>query len=51
MQPIQRAGLPDDIAWGAVFLASDESSFVNGHNLVVAGGPIGGRLWTPSRRV
>jgi len=46
-QPIRRAGLPDDIARAALFLASDESTFVNGHNLVVDGGLTGGRHWTP----
>ncbi|HVO07200.1 MAG TPA: glucose 1-dehydrogenase [Burkholderiaceae bacterium] len=46
MQPLRRAGLPDDIANAAAWLASDESSFVNGHALVVDGGLIGGRLWS-----
>lgn len=46
MQPVPRAGLPEDIALAAVFLASDESTFVNGHNLVVDGGLIGGRFWS-----
>lgn len=36
--PMGRAGLPMEIAWGAVFLASDESSFVTGSELVIDGG-------------
>jgi len=46
MQPVQRAGLPEDIANAAAWLASDESSFVNGHALVVDGGLTGGRMWS-----
>ena len=45
-QPIRRAGIVDDIAHAAVFLASDEATFINGHNLVVDGGLTGGRLWS-----
>jgi NAD(P)-dependent dehydrogenase (short-subunit alcohol dehydrogenase family) len=49
-QPIQRAGLPEDIAYAAVFLASDESSFVNGHDFVVDGGMTGGRNWSAQQQ-
>ena len=45
-QPIKRAGLPEDIANAAVFLASDEASFVNGADLLVDGGITGGRQWS-----
>lgn len=38
VQPIPRTGLPEDIARAAVFLASDNSSFITGHALVVDGG-------------
>lgn len=37
-QPLQRVGHVDDIAQAALFLASDASRFVTGHNLVVDGG-------------
>jgi NAD(P)-dependent dehydrogenase (short-subunit alcohol dehydrogenase family) len=49
LQPIKRAGLPDDIAQAALWLASDDSTFVNGHALVVDGGLIGGRSWSESQ--
>ena len=45
-QPIKRAGQPEDIAKAALWLAGDDSSFVNGHALVVDGGVTGGRVWS-----
>lgn len=45
-QPIRRPGHPDDIAKAALWLASDDSGFVNGHALVVDGGVSGGRMWS-----
>ncbi|MBP1601564.1 MAG: Dehydrogenase short-chain alcohol dehydrogenase like protein [Acidobacteria bacterium] len=48
-QPLGRAGLPEDIAAAALWLASDDSSFVNGHALVVDGGLTGGRMWSTSQ--
>ena len=47
-QPIPRSGLPEDIAPAAVFLASDEASFINGHDLIIDGGMTGGRGWSES---
>ena len=38
MQPTGRLGQPKDIAYGAVYFASDESSFVTGQCLVIDGG-------------
>ena len=38
LNPLKRGGAPDEIAAAALFLASGESSYVNGHALVVDGG-------------
>ena len=36
--PVGRIGIPNDIAYGALFLASDESSYMTGSELVIDGG-------------
>jgi NAD(P)-dependent dehydrogenase (short-subunit alcohol dehydrogenase family) len=36
--PMRRYGIPDEIAGGALYLASDASSFLTGHTLVIDGG-------------
>src|SRR5271165_972851 len=38
LHPVGHLGEPDDIAWGVVYLASDESNFVTGSELVIDGG-------------
>jgi NAD(P)-dependent dehydrogenase (short-subunit alcohol dehydrogenase family) len=48
LQPIRRAGLPEDIGAAAAWLSSEDASFVTGHALVVDGGASVGRDWDPS---
>jgi len=43
--PVGRLGWPDDQARVALFLASDLSSFVTGHNIPVDGGTLAGGGW------
>lgn len=49
MQPIPKAGLPEDIARACLYLAGDGSAFVTGTHIVVDGGlTTGGRhAWDP----
>jgi NAD(P)-dependent dehydrogenase (short-subunit alcohol dehydrogenase family) len=49
-QPINKAGVPEDIANAVLFFASDDSAFVTGEHLLVDGGAfIGPRhVWDPA---
>jgi 3(or 17)beta-hydroxysteroid dehydrogenase len=38
LQPVGRLGRPEDIAYGVLYLASDEARFVTGSELVIDGG-------------
>jgi NAD(P)-dependent dehydrogenase (short-subunit alcohol dehydrogenase family) len=38
LHPLGHVGEADDIAWGVVYLASDEAKFVTGSELVIDGG-------------
>ncbi len=38
LHPLGRMGEADDVAWGVVYLASDEAKFITGSELVIDGG-------------
>jgi len=38
LHPLGTLGTPDDIAWGVVYLASDEAKWVTGSSLIIDGG-------------
>ncbi len=50
--PLGRVGTPEEQAQVILFLASDRSSFVTGHNIPADGGTLaaGGWFWSPSAR-
>lgn len=45
LQPMGHMGEPTDVAYGILYLASDESKFVTASELVIDGGCSGGRLY------
>ena len=44
--PMGRFGEPEEVARAALYLASDEASFITGHTLAVDGGYLAGGLWS-----
>jgi NAD(P)-dependent dehydrogenase (short-subunit alcohol dehydrogenase family) len=43
--PIQRGGLPDDVAGAALFLVSPAANYITGQSLYVDGGFTAGSAW------
>lgn len=48
--PLQRMGLPEEVAYLALYLASDESGYVTGAEFVIDGGILAGSAATPRRQ-
>lgn len=51
LNPLQRGGVPEELAEAIAFLASDDASYVNGHALVVDGGLSSSHPFSRPRRL
>ena len=47
--PMKKMGMPEDVAYAALFLASDESKYITGIELTVDGGILAGASATPKK--
>ncbi|MCC2630333.1 MAG: Short-chain dehydrogenase/reductase [Candidatus Paceibacter sp.] len=45
--PMKRFGTPEEVAYGVLFLASDESSYITGSELTIDGGILAGTATSP----
>lgn len=48
--PMQRMGMPEDVAKSALFLASEDSLYITGTELTIDGGLLAGSLAPPTKR-
>ncbi len=48
--PMKRLGTPEEVAYAALFLASDESSYITGTELTIDGGLLAGAAAAPIRQ-
>ncbi|MBU6384261.1 MAG: SDR family oxidoreductase [Verrucomicrobia bacterium] len=48
--PMQKMGMPEDVATAALFLASDESKYITGIELTIDGGILAGATAAPAKK-